>query len=154
MLIIFTIISAVSYTSAVSKNISNGVFRLHVIANSDSEEDQSLKYIVRDNLINYMNTLTENISSKEEAMEIAKQHEQDFYEIAKNTVQEYGYNYDIKIEIGNFYFPTKYYGDISLPAGYYDALKVEIGQAARSKLVVCYVSASMLCRYVNRYCSR
>jgi len=154
LLIIFIIISAVSYASAVSENISNGVFRLHVIANSDSEEDQFLKYIIRDNLINYMNTLTENISSKEEAIEIAKQHEQDFYKIAKNTVQDEGYNYDVKIEIGNFYFPTKYYGDISLPAGYYDALKVEIGQATRSKLVVCNVSSTMLCRYVNRCCSR
>lgn len=126
----FIIVSAVSYVSAVSNNISNSVFRLHVIANSDSDEDQKLKYIVRDNLIQYMNTLTKNITSKEDAIKIAKEHEQDFYNIAVKTIKDNGYDYDVKIEIGNSYFPTKYYGDISLPAGYYDALKVEIGESA------------------------
>ncbi len=126
----FIIVSAVSYVSAVSNNISNSVFRLHVIANSDSDEDQKLKYIVRDNLIQYMNTLTKNITSKEDAIKIAKEHEQDFYNIAVKTIKDNGYDYDVKIEIGNSYFPTKYYGDISLPSGYYDALKVEIGESA------------------------
>ena len=130
LLIIFIIISAISYVSAVSENISNSVFRLHVIANSDSKEDQDLKYIVRDNLLEYMNTLTKGLTSKQAAMEIAKQHENDFYNIAKKTIEENGYTYDVKIEIGNSYFPTKYYGDISLPAGYYDSLKVEIGNAS------------------------
>lgn len=126
----YIIISAMSYVSAVSNNISSGVFRLHVIANSDSDEDQNLKYIVRDNLIQYMNTLTKNITTKEDAIKIANEHKEDFYKIAKKTIEENGYNYDVKIEIGNSYFPTKHYGDISLPAGYYDALKVEIGSAS------------------------
>ena len=130
LLTIYILISAFSYVSTVSNNISNSVFRLHVIANSDSEDDQSLKYKVRDDLIKYMNSLTKNITSKEAAIEIAKQHKNDFYTIAKNTIKENGYNYDVKIDIGNSYFPTKYYGDISLPAGYYDALKVEIGEAS------------------------
>jgi len=130
LLATYIIISAMSYVSAVSNNISSGVFRLHVIANSDSDEDQNLKYIVRDNLIQYMNTLTKNITTKEDAIKIANEHKQDFYKIAKKTIEENGYNYDVKIEIENSYFPTKYYGDISLPAGYYDALKVEIGSAS------------------------
>lgn len=129
LLLTFIIVSAISYVSAVSTNISKSVFRLHVIANSDSEEDQNLKYIVRDNLINYMNSLTKNITSKDKAIEIAKEHKQDFYDIAKKTIEENGYDYDVNIEIGNSYFPTKYYGDITFPAGYYDALKVEIGNA-------------------------
>ena len=129
LLIIFIVVSAISYVSAVSENISGSVFRLHVIANSDSDDDQNLKYIVRDNLINYMNSLTTNITSKNEAIEIAKQHEKEFYDIAKKTIEENGYNYDVKVNIGNFYFPTKYYGDITLPAGYYDSLNVEIGNA-------------------------
>lgn len=130
LLIIFILISAASYVSAVSNNISNSVFRLHVIANSDSKEDQDLKYIVRDNILKYMNTLTKDISSKELAIQIAKEHESEFYNIAKQTIQEQGYNYDVNIEIGNFYFPTKNYGDISFPAGYYDSLKIKIGNAS------------------------
>ena len=130
LLTFYIIFSAISYVSAVSNNISSSVFRLHVIANSDSDEDQNLKYIVRDNLIQYMNMLTKNITSKEDAIKIANEHKQDFYKIAIKTIRDNGYNYDVKIEIGNSYFPTKHYGDISLPAGYYDALKVEIGSAS------------------------
>ena len=57
------------------------------------------------------------------------QHKSDFQKIAEQTIIDNGYNYSVKININNFYFPTKNYGDISLPAGLYDALRVEIGEA-------------------------
>ena len=123
-------ICAFSYVNAVSANISNSVFRLHVIANSDSAEDQNLKYLVRDALIDYMNSVSKNSNSKDEAISIAYQHKSDFYKIAKKVINDNGYDYNVNISIGNFAFPTKNYGDISLPAGYYDALKVEIGNAS------------------------
>lgn len=129
LLFIYIFICSKSYVSTVSSNISNSVFRLHVIANSDSNEDQTLKYIVRDNLLNYMNTLTTDISSKEIAIKTVREHEKEFYNIAKKTILENGFNYDVKININYSYFPTKSYGDITLPAGYYDCLKVEIGEA-------------------------
>ena len=66
LLLLYICISAYSYVYSVSKDLSNNVFRLHVIANSDSNEDQDLKYKVRDNLINYMNTLCSNCNNKEE----------------------------------------------------------------------------------------
>ena len=127
--VLFLLLSAYSYVNAVSNNLSDSVFRLHVIANSDSKTDQELKYKVRDSLIEYMNTLTNDMNSKEEVIKIAKAHLEDFKEIAQNVVKENGYNYDVNVEIGNFSFPTKTYGDISFPAGFYDALKVEIGKA-------------------------
>lgn len=129
LLTLFIYISAISYVHAVSNDISESVFRLHVIANSDSVEDQNLKYKVRDNVINYMNSLCSSEASKEEAIKLAKEHTDEFYNIAKQTVIDNGYSYDIKINIGNFDFPTKQYGDISLPAGSYDALRIEIGKA-------------------------
>jgi len=129
LLCIYTIICAISYVDAVSSSLENSVFRLHVIANSDSQEDQNLKYIVRDNLIEYMNTLVDNTSSKEEVVAIANSHKDDFYNIAKQTILENGCDYDVNVEIGNFDFPTKSYGDISFPSGYYDALRVKIGKA-------------------------
>lgn len=129
LLFIYTTLCAISYAKSVSTDIAESVFRLHVIANSDSEEDQNLKYIVRDNLIKYMNSLLPEFSNKEEAIKIAKEHEQDFKQIALDTIKEQGFDYDVNINIGNFEFPTKHYGDISLPAGYYDALRVEIGKA-------------------------
>ena len=125
----FLLLSAYSYVNAVSNNLADSVFRLHVIANSDSEEDQNLKYKVRDSLIEYMNTLTNDMNTKDDVIQIAKEHIQDFKNIAQNVVKENGYDYEVNIEIGNFSFPTKTYGDISFPAGFYDALKVEIGKA-------------------------
>ncbi len=129
LLLIYTAICAFSYVQAVSTDISNSVFRLHVIANSNSDEDQALKYKVRDNLLKYMNNICANCSSKEEAINIVTQHQDDFKQIALKTITDEGYTYDVKINIGNFEFPTKQYGDISLPAGFYDALRVEIGNA-------------------------
>lgn len=129
LLFLYTTICAISYVDAVSSDISDSVFRLHVIANSNSDEDQALKYKVRDNLLNYMNNLCENCNSKEDAINIVSTHQEEFKQIALETVKNEGFSYDIKIEIGNFEFPTKHYGDISLPAGFYDALKVEIGKA-------------------------
>ena len=129
LLFIYTTICAMSYAQSVSSDIAESVFRLHVIANSDSQEDQDLKYVVRDNLLSYMNELCKNTTNKEEAIKIAKQHENDFKQIALQTIREQGFSYDVNVRIGNFEFPTKHYGDISLPAGFYDALRVEIGEA-------------------------
>ena len=125
----FVFVSAISYVDAVSTDISNSVFRLHVIANSDSQEDQELKYKVRDSILEYMNDLSKNCTSKDEIISLAYQYQSKFCEIAKQVIIENGYNYDVNIKIGNFEFPTKDYGDISLPAGYYDALRIEIGEA-------------------------
>lgn len=129
LFITYILLSIFSYSNAVSRDISNSVFRLHVIANSNSKEDQDLKYALRDELIKYMNSISENVSSKEEAIKLANENKDEFYAIAKKVISDNGFNYDVNIEIGNFSFPTKTYGDISLPAGFYDALKVEIGNA-------------------------
>ncbi len=76
-----------------------------------------------------MNSISLNAKNKEEAMKIANMHIDDFNEIARQTIIDNGYNYDVHVEIGNFSFPTKTYGDISIPAGSYDALRVKIGEA-------------------------
>lgn len=130
LLFLYIFISAFSYVNAVSNDLKNCIFRLHVIANSDSVEDQNLKYLVRDNLTQYMNSLCANVDSKQKAILIAKEHIEDFRNIAQNTVLENGFDYKVSIEIGNFYFPTKSYGDINIPSGIYDALRVKIGDAS------------------------
>lgn len=127
MCYIFT--CAFSYVNAVSSEISSNVFRLHVIANSNSDEDQALKYIVRDSVLEYMRKITTNVDSKEEIIRIVEENKDNFHDVAISTIENEGYNYDVTVEIGNFEFPTKTYGDISLPCGYYDALKIEIGEA-------------------------
>ena len=127
---LYIFVSAYSYVSAISNNLYDSIFRLHVIANSNSAEDQNLKYTVRDKLLNYMNEQSKNFSSKEEVTEYAKNHLDDFKIIAEDTIKEQGFSYPVTIEVGNFEFPTKNYGDISFPAGSYDALRVKIGSAS------------------------
>ena len=126
----FVFISALSYVNAVSEDISNSVFRLHVIANSDSDEDQELKYKVRDEVLEYMNKISSDCSSKEEVINLAYEHQDEFKQIAEQVIKDNSYDYSVNISIGNFDFPTKDYGDISLPAGNYDALRIEIGEAS------------------------
>lgn len=116
-----------NYTNAVSNDLANSFFRLHILANSDSNEDQELKLKVRDKIIEYMNN--QNFTSKEMAIDYVNNNVEKLIEIATNTIKENGYDYSVNIEIGNFYFPTKYYGNVSLPAGMYDGIKIEIGNA-------------------------
>lgn len=129
LLFIYTTICALSYAQNVSTDIANNVFRLHVLANSDSEEDQNLKYKVRNNLLSYMNEICKNCETKQEAISSVEKNKEIFKQIALDTIRSEGFSYDVNINIGNFEFPTKDYGDISLPAGFYDALRVEIGEA-------------------------
>ena len=130
LFLLYIFIYAYSYVYSVSSNLSDNVFRLHVIANSDSQEDQLLKYKVRDNLINYMNTICADCTSKQEVINISKENINTFKTIAEETIVSEGFNYTVNVEIGNFSFPTKTYGDISFPSGYYDALKIKIGEAS------------------------
>ena len=129
LLILYIFVSAISYTNAVCMDISDNVFRLHVIANSDSKEDQNLKYIVRDNVLDYVAQISTTASSKEDIINILQNHLTEIEAIALDTIRKNGFDYSVCVEIGNFSFPTKKYGDIILPPGYYDSLKIQIGEA-------------------------
>ena len=96
LIFLYSSLCAFSYAKIVSNSISDSVFRLHVIANSNSKEDQDLKYLVRDNLIDYMNKISINCSSKTEAIAIAKDNIDNFKKIVETTIMEKGYNYDVK----------------------------------------------------------
>ena len=86
LLFIYVFISAQNYASAVSTDISEAVFRLHVIANSNTDEDQTLKLKVRDSLLEYMNNICSKCSTKQEAISLANAHKSDFQRIAEETV--------------------------------------------------------------------
>ena len=136
LFISFLLVTITSYANNVFNDLSTNVFRLHILANSDSNEDQELKLKVRDAIIDYMENSNKNTSSKIEVVEFCKNNTEKLKEIAENVIEKNGYDYTVTIEIGNFYFPTKNYANISLPAGYYDALRIKIGEANRKKLVV------------------
>ena len=132
LFILYFIVSAYHYSITVSENISQAVFRLHVLANSDSEEDQQLKLLVRDAILDYSSKVINHNLSRDENILILKEHSEELKKIADEVIKTNGYNYPVEIAFGNFWFPTKAYSNISLPAGYYDGLQIKIGEAKRS----------------------
>lgn len=87
LLFLYTSICAISYAQNISTDIADSVFRLHVIANSDSEEDQNLKYIVRDRLLEYMNEICANCTTKQEAINLVTENQNQFKQIAIDTIR-------------------------------------------------------------------
>ena len=108
------------------EKIYEDVIRLHVIANSDSEEDQALKLKVRDAIIEYSSPLLDECKTKEEAEAVFALRLDEIEEIAKSVIEREGYGYGVTAELGSEKYPTRDYGDISLPAGTYLSLRVKI----------------------------
>ena len=106
--------------------IYNSTVRLHVIANSDSEQDQKLKLRVRDAIVEQMSTY--NAKTKEEALEYINNDKDNLKKIAEECIKNEGFNNSVSIEIGEESYPTREYEDFALPAGKYTSLRVIIGE--------------------------
>ena len=128
LLYIFT--SAFFYTKKISNSLESNIFRLHIIANSNNKEDQEVKYIVRNNIIDYMNKLCIDTKNKNEVITTVSDNLENFEKIANQTLKENNYPYTATVELGNFEFPSKKYSNVTFPAGFYDALKIKLGQSA------------------------
>lgn len=126
---IFTIaLSSAVSTDKTCDEIKDKILRLHVIANSDTEEDQSLKLKVRDELLRAGSELFEGTATAENAAEISKSEIGYLTDIAQGVINENGFDYEAKIEVGKSRFPTREYENITLPAGEYTAVRVILGE--------------------------
>ena len=119
----------ISYAKTAGSDISNSVLRLHIVANSNSEADQKLKLDIRDRIIDESSYLFTSAKSPDEAIRIAENNLDKIIRIANSEIESQGFDYTAIAKIGEFAFPTKTYGDISLPSGKYKALRIEIGAA-------------------------
>ena len=129
LLILFVYYLAKSYSDIMFNNISNSFVRFHVIANSNSTEDQIMKYKVRDKIMNYASPLLAKAHSKKEAIQILNSHLDELCKISKEILEEENLYYSINLYVGKSYFPTRDYESFILPEGYYDSLVVELGEA-------------------------
>lgn len=128
VIIISLFFSVNIYASVITKSISNKVIRFHVLANSNSIEDQNLKLKVRDKVIQYTKEILKNSSSIEESREILTQNIPIIKKIATNTLALEN-NYDsVDVVLTNSHFPDKTYGNLTFPEGDYEALKIIIGE--------------------------
>jgi len=110
--------------------LADKVVRLHVLANSDSEEDQALKLQVRDAVLDRAEDLLAGSASRAEAEGKLRGQLLEFERLAEAVVREAGYDYEVTAELTDTEFPTREYEDFTLPAGEYLALRILIGEAA------------------------
>ena len=122
----FFVLNAVVPTKAECE-IYDSCVRLHILANSNSEEDQALKLKVRDKMLEKISSY--ELKSKSEALTKIEDEKEELIELAKEVIEENGAEYDVDIEIGVEKYPTKHYEDFSLPAGKYTSVMVKIGEA-------------------------
>ena len=106
------------------------VLRLHVVANSDSEEDQSLKLSVRDRVIKYVSEITAGCETLEETKNTVTERLDNIADIALKEVNDQGYFYDVEVRLGKEEYPQKTYASLCFPSGEYLSLQVRIGDAA------------------------
>lgn len=111
------------------EEIKNEIIRFHVLANSDSTEDQDLKIKVRDAIIEYVYKELESSKSIEESREYLINNKDIIEGIAKEVIISSGYNYNVNSSLSKENFPDKMYGDILFPQGEYEAFKILIGEA-------------------------
>jgi stage II sporulation protein R len=108
--------------------LKRNIIRFHVIANSDSEDDQALKLKIRDRILNEMGEQFENSSSIDESRRMIESNMDTLKYIAEDEIKKDGKDYMAQVYLGEDDFPTKSYGGITFPAGEYEALKVVIGE--------------------------
>lgn len=127
-----TVYSGIQYTKEreIQKAISEKVLRFHVLANSDREEDQQLKYQVRDVIGGYMEEKLADAKDRSESQKIVREHLEEITQLAAQTVAEAGYGYGVEARLEETEFPAKTYGAFTFPPGSYEALRIVIGEGA------------------------
>ncbi|MDO4167169.1 MAG: stage II sporulation protein R [Eubacteriales bacterium] len=113
----------------IQQNIADNIIRLHVIANSDTEEDQTLKLKVRDEVLSQIQDSLMQANTPAVAGHILENEQQLIHDIAAAKIRAEGYDYTVRVVMEQRYFPAKTYGDLTFPPGTYQALCIEIGEA-------------------------
>lgn len=113
----------------VCETLTQDVLRLHILANSDTNEDQELKLMVRDEITKVCKELFADADSLEEAEKITLENIDKLKSAVAVVIKEQGKDYPVSVRLCQEYFNTRYYGSVTMPAGKYTALQVEIGSA-------------------------
>ena len=127
--LILTMLFSVLPFEASCQEIRKDVFRLHILANSDTDKDQNLKLKVRDAVLEYTEKLYKNSNTKEEAEILTSKNLQNIANVAKQVIVDNGYNYNVTCQIEDVYFNTRTYENVTMPSGTYRALQIKIGDA-------------------------
>ncbi|MBQ2828532.1 MAG: stage II sporulation protein R [Clostridia bacterium] len=127
---LIAVVFSITSFAGTCEEIRGDVLRLHVLANSDSEEDQQLKLKVRDALLRTGKNIFDGSLTRENAEERIKEEKEILIETAEKVIEENGFDYDVEITVTEEFFTTRTYENVTLPAGKYMALRVLIGESA------------------------
>lgn len=109
--------------------IYKNTLRLHIIADSDSDEDQALKLTVRDAVLSYLSAEINKCESKSEAEALISSKSAEITELAQGVVYENGFDYGVKLTITEEFYPERTYDEITLPAGKYSSVQIKLGES-------------------------
>ncbi len=152
VILLFLCTICINVIAGTSKNVTDSlaskIIRFHVVANSDSTQDQLLKQQIKDRVIAYIEPLLEDSTSIEETRYILKECLPLIEEVAKEVIAEWEKDYDVYVVLDQANFPTKSYGDVVLPAGEYESCRIIIGEGKGENWwcvmfpPLCYLDAS------------
>lgn len=108
--------------------VNDDIIRIHIRANSNQEEDQSVKYVIKDLIVDYLNPLSKNLKTKQEMYYLLEDSLDTIENIANRSLKEQGYQYFATVSIKKEEFPLRSYDSVTLPAGLYDALIINLGE--------------------------
>ena len=117
-----------NYSDSVQADLAHNMVRFHVLANSDSDEDQALKRSVRDRIINGLKDQFVDMENIDATKEMIQNSIPQIEAIAADEIKKWGKDYSVVARLEMAPFPTKVYGNVTLPAGNYEALRVIIGE--------------------------
>ena len=126
---VITIVFITKNTSTASA-ANPDFLRIHIRANSNNEDDQNVKYKVKEKIVEYLSPLIINCKTQKEALSVAKENLSKICKIANNTLKENGFFYTCKAELRTENFPTRSYGNLTLENGCYEALILELGSGS------------------------
>lgn len=121
--------AAAKQDQSIQEGIAEEVLRFHVIANSDSSEDQALKLLIKDQLVAYLAPLVRDCENLSEVKEVVETQLPTLITLANNSISKQGFPYTASAALEDCYFPLKVYGSYTFPPGYYHALRVKLGKA-------------------------
>ena len=127
--ILIIVLLIVCFAGKGENKVQTEYLRIHIRANSNSEKDQSIKYEIKDMVVAYFTPMVENVTTKAEAQSIFEKEKYNVNRLIDGFLTSKGFSYKANTVIRNELFPTRVYENVTLEAGYYDAVIIELGEA-------------------------
>ncbi len=132
--IIFAAVALVVVIAAIvlipQTRTNSDFLRIHIRADSNSDADQSVKYVVKTAVVDYLTPYLADADTKEKAMAVVKSHAAEIKEVCDKTLADNGKNYTATVRVCTESFPDRSYNGTTLPAGVYDAVIIELGSGS------------------------